>query len=136
MMTVKTQMKPLIPHVTARTHRIFICRTCALAGANPMGSAFADRLRTELVASADFGDVEVRASRCMLVCDAPLAVSLACAGKVSYLFAELRPESDLGNLIELIRLYRASPSGAINDARPIGRLRHCLRGRLPASDDA
>ncbi len=76
--------------------------------------------------------VKVRDARCMLTCGSPVAVSLTCPGKMSYLFADVQAEHDLDNLLALVRLYVANPGGIINDARPIGRLRHCLKGRLPA----
>ena len=67
----------------------------------------------------------------MLVCGEPLALSLQSPHKMSYLFSDVRAESDLPDVMELLRLYLASGSGGIDDARSIGRLRFCLKGRLP-----
>lgn len=119
------------PVATERMHKIFICRSCADDDAAPAGPDLAARLRARLSTSAEFGMIEVVDSRCMLSCGKPIAVSLTCPGKMSYLFADVDAATDLGNLVTLIRLYRDSPGGAINDARPVGRLRHCLLGRLP-----
>lgn len=119
-------------HVTANLHEIHICRTCGKTDEAPTGPALAQRLRAALTKEAAFSGVKVRDARCMLTCGSPVAVSLTSPEKMSYLFADVDTEHDLDNLLALVRLYMASPSGTINDARPIGRLRHCLKGRLPA----
>lgn len=115
------------------THTIFICRTCCASDEQPEGEEFARRLQDEMEGKTEFEDVVVQPSRCMLTCGEPLALSLNCSGKMSYLFADVRPEHDLRNVLTLVELYTANPTGAIVDARPIGRLRHCLKGRLPAT---
>ena len=120
-------------HVTRNLHEIHICRTCCKTDEAPPGPALAQRLRAALANEAGLSDVKVRDARCMLTCGSPVAVSLTCPGKMSYLFADVQAKYDLDNLLALVRLYRASPGGIINDARPIGRLRHCLKGRLPAT---
>lgn len=65
-------------------------------------------------------------------CAEPLAVAFQAPGKASYLFVGLDPEADLADVLAFARLYRASPDGWIEDARPAGRLRFRLRARIPA----
>ncbi|WP_424988321.1 DUF1636 family protein [Microbulbifer sp. S227A] len=115
------------------THIVQICRSCHVRDQDPQGPGFADALRLALADHPDIRNVVVEDSRCMLNCGEPLAFALSCTGKMAYVFADLRPEHDLDNLLALVRLYWQSPTGAITDARPIGRLRHCLKGRLPVA---
>jgi len=70
-------------------------------------------------------------SDCMIVCDRPVTVSVRQTGKAAYLFENVRPEQ-AGEIARFLRLYAAAPEGIIEDAREIGQLRFCLRGRIPA----
>lgn len=105
---------------------VFVCDTCGVGAGEPCGQRIADTLRR-----ADLG-VDVRAVSCLNMCDEPLAMALRAPGKVAYLFAGIRPDEDVGDAIALIKLYRDAPDGIIEDARPAGRLRFCLKGRIPA----
>lgn len=117
------------------THTVFICRTCSKKGERPVGAQFVKHLRAAMVGQPEFKDVVVRGSRCMLACGEPLALSLQCPTKVAYLFSHVHPEYDLENVLALVRLFVSDEEGVILDARPIGRLRHCLKGRLPATQN-
>ncbi|PSL17815.1 DUF1636 family protein [Shimia abyssi] len=108
-------------------HIIFVCDTCCANGEKPGGEGFAAALRE---AAPD--DVEVRSVSCLNMCDEPLALALRASDKVAYLFAGVNPETDVADALELIRLYRTAPGGVIEDARSVGRLRFCLKGRIPA----
>jgi len=113
------------------TITIDICGTCAKTDHEPEGKVIVEQL-TELVArDPDLGDVVVRNAACMLVCGEPISVSLSGPEKVSYLFSDVKVE-DVQNLITLLHMYKANRTGLISDARPLGRLRFCLKGRLPA----
>ena len=105
---------------------VFVCDTCAAAGEAPEGEAFAATLRQ----AAPEG-VEIRTTSCLNMCEAPLALALRGTGKVAYLFSGLRPAEDIADTLALIALYRDAPDGVIEDARPAGRLRFCLQGRVP-----
>ena len=105
---------------------VFVCDTCGAPESAAEGPGFAEALR----AGAPDG-IEVRTVSCLNMCDEPLALALRAPGKVAYLFAGLRPSEDLADTLALLRLYRDAPGGVIEDARPAGRLRFCLRGRVP-----
>ncbi|PWE28821.1 hypothetical protein DDZ14_18455 [Maritimibacter sp. 55A14] len=115
------------------TDTVFICRSCCDAGEAPAGARFAQRLREVMVGQPEFQGVVVKESPCMLTCDKPVALCLRGPGKAAYQFSNVRPESDLENVLTLVRLYVSNKKGAIVDARPIGRLRHCLNARLPST---
>jgi predicted metal-binding protein len=108
------------------THRITVCSTCQ--GAD--GKGFAAELRVAL-AKTDL-EYELRDFDCMSNCARPLSVAFTAPGKATYLFGDVDTARDLEDVIAFASLYAASPDGWIEDARPAGRLRHCLIGRVPA----
>ena len=75
---------------------------------------------------------EIETFECMSACSRPNAISFRAAGKAAYLFADIDPETDKGDILAFAKLYSDAPDGWIEDARPCGRLRHCLLGRIPA----
>ena len=74
---------------------------------------------------------ELRLHDCLNACGQPTALSLQGKG-TGYLFAGVDPEADAADIAATARTYLSAPRGAIEDARPCGRLRFCLKGRLPA----
>ena len=82
-------------------HRIVVCSTCE----GTDGKGFAARLRA---AFSERGmEFTVQDHDCMSNCGRPLSVAFSAAGKAK------------------------CADGWIEDARPAGRLRHCLIGRVP-----
>lgn len=108
------------------TTRVIICDTCAAPGGVAQGAAFADALRP-LVPEG----VVVETTACMNQCERPMALALRGEGRDVYLFAGVDPAQDLEDTAALVRLYAEAEGGTITDARPAGRLRHCLTGRVP-----
>ncbi|MGR3321886.1 MAG: DUF1636 family protein [Pseudooceanicola sp.] len=102
-------------------HVISICGECKGAG----------RALAEAVAPLLDGDTEVRVSACMNVCSRPVTVAARAEGKAAYLFGGVTG-AEAADLAAFARLYAAAADGAIADARPLGRLRFCLIGRIPA----
>jgi len=116
-------------------HCLTVCATCCKAGDVPLGLAQARALRDLFSAS---GDADVRAfdiatADCMNACSEPTALSFRASGKAAYLFAGVDPSADGADILGFARLYLDSVDGVIEDARPSGRLRFCLRGRIPAA---
>lgn len=101
-------------------HVISICGECEGDGADLARAAGA----------AMPAGTEVRVTPCMNVCDRPVTVAARAEGKVAYLFGGVTP-GDAGALAAFARLYEEAPDGVIADARPLGRLRFCLIGRIP-----
>ena len=102
--------------------RITVCAGCR-EGA---GAALSERLREGLPG------VEVRLAECLNACGAPLALAVTGEGKAAYLFAGVEPETQAEDVLAFMGLYAAAPEGEVVDARAAGRLRLCLRGRIPA----
>ena len=107
-------------------HRIVVCSTCE--GSD--GKGFAATLRAAL---AERGmDFEVQTHDCLSNCARPLSVAFTAPAKATYLFGDIAPETDLADTLAFAGLYADTPDGWIEDARPAGRLRFCLIGRVPA----
>ncbi|WP_099824272.1 DUF1636 family protein [Oceaniglobus indicus] len=102
---------------------IVICETCR-SGVDA-GAALADAL----AASCPSG-FTLRRVECMSMCANPVSVAFRGDGRATYLFSGLNA-GDLADIAAFGALYRAAPKGWIEDARPAGRLRHCLVGRVP-----
>jgi len=98
------------------TCEVIVCEGCG-------GAALADALERALT-------ICVRRTPCMNVCDDPTTVAFKGAGKATYLFAGLTPD-DVADVQAFVTLYTDTPDGWIEDARPIGRMRLCLKGRIP-----
>ncbi|MDK8873640.1 DUF1636 family protein [Paracoccus sp. SSJ] len=60
----------------------------------------------------------------------PVLMALQAPGRGAYLFHDLHP-GDAADIAATIRAYLAAPDGWIMDARPCGRLRFCLKLRIP-----
>ena len=113
-------------------NKLAVCSTCLKKGeAAPRGDALATELRAKII-GADILDFQVETVECMNVCDQPTTVSFRAEGKSAYLFADIDPETDQDDIVGFARLYAESSDGVITDARPAGRLRHLLVGRIPS----
>jgi predicted metal-binding protein len=116
-------------------HTVFICSTCRPEDeATPKGAALADDLK-RIFANADeavIRDFIIETFECMSACSKPVAVSFRAKGKAAYMFAGIDPATDQHDILAFARLYAAAKDGWIEDARPCGRLRFCLLGRIPA----
>ena len=111
--------------------RLRLCTACA-------GASFA-QIATITAALAEAGlaqAISVVGTDCMDACDAPVALALQAEERATYLFAGVVPDADLGDIVATCRAYLEAPEGWIEDARPCGRLRHCLRARVPAAGQA
>ena len=104
--------------------RIIICETCASPEGRTEGPEFARALKARV------DGVSVETVACLNLCDEPMAMALRGEGQDAYLFAGVQP-GDLEDAVALCALYREAAPG-IEDARKAGRLRFCLKGRIPA----
>ena len=79
--------------------------------------------------------VRVTPQTCFGACATPVSFSLQARGRATYLFSGVDPVTDQSDIVATVLAYLDAPDGWIADARPCGRLRHCLVGRVPAPDD-
>lgn len=101
--------------------RLLICSTCA----GP-GEALANAVRDRIDAGW-----EIEMHECLSVCDEPVAMGVQATGKATYVFSGLT-DSDANDVAGFAKLYDEDADGWIADARPAGRLRFCLKARVPA----
>lgn len=109
---------------------LLICDTCQ----RDSGTAAEDRaILTRQLGAAGLADqVSVVASACLGSCADPASIAGQSEGRASYVFSGLTISRDAGDIIAFCRTYLEADRGWIEDARPLGRLRHCLRARIPA----
>jgi predicted metal-binding protein len=100
--------------------RIVICRSCEGPG---------EALAKALAQSGDGWAVEMH--DCLSVCAEPVSLAVQAQGKATYVFAGLS-DSDAADVKAFVALYDAADDGWVADARPAGRLRFCLKTRVPA----
>ena len=102
------------------TKRLVICETC-----DGPGAALADAVRAALPG----WNVVMHA--CLSSCAEPVSVAVQAQGKATYVFAGLNAD-DAADVVAFAALYDAHSDGWVDDARPAGRLRFCLKTRVPA----
>lgn len=98
------------------TNRLTICATCT----GLEGPALA-----RAVGAVDGWDVVLH--DCLSMCAEPTAMAVQGGGAV-YLFSGVMP-ADAADIRAFMALYEAD--ALVPDARPAGRLRFCLKGRVP-----
>ena len=109
-----------------------VLRLCSDCMSRAAAHLAMDELR-RAVGVADLADaVQVETCDCLGACDAPAVLALQGAGRAAYVFVGVSLPADAADVAATCRLYRDSPGGWIVDARPCGRLRLCLRTRVPA----
>ena len=89
-------------------------------------------LRAAIIAAGLSEDVAMSAQSCMNGCARPVSMALQSPGRATYFFAGVNPAADCADVVATLHAYVAAPAGWIEDARPCGRLRTCLVGRVPA----
>lgn len=105
---------------SAMTKRLVICKTC-----DGPGGALAEALRGR----AEGWDVVMH--DCLSICAEPVSMAVQAEGRATYVFAGLT-DADADDAVAFTQLYDASANGWIDDARSAGRLRFCLKTRVPA----
>ncbi|PLS21780.1 hypothetical protein C0U40_09840 [Amylibacter cionae] len=118
---------------SAVRHRVIVCSTCRNKGDEDFrGPDLAEALQDSFAADPVLQDFSVETHECLSSCARPQSLSFRAEGKAAYLFAGVDPVADRSDIAAFARLYAQSGDGWIEDARPAGRLRFCLVGRIPA----
>lgn len=111
--------------------RLLICGSC-MASVSPNQD---HQFRADVAAAIDEAGladtIAVERGPCMGSCETPITIALQGHDRASYVFSGIKPDQDIPDIINTCRLYADSPGGQILDARPCGRLRHCLRANIP-----
>ncbi|SLN16124.1 DUF1636 family protein [Ruegeria meonggei] len=120
----RQDMRPFVDKL-----RLSICSSCAGARDH---AAEAQAVQTTLTQAGLEERVEFATHACFSSCAEPTALALQSAGRASYVFSGINVVADAGDIAKTCQTYLDSPKGWIEDARPCGRLRMCLRTRIPA----
>lgn len=117
-------------------NRITLCETCdaspKLGGKSISIDAILAALQDALAKANLDGQFEVTKTACMGVCEKPITLALQGESRATLVFADLDFPNDIDDVVATCRTYLNSQAGWIEDARPCGRLRLCLRSRVPA----
>ncbi|MGV6802645.1 MAG: DUF1636 family protein [Ruegeria sp.] len=109
--------------------RVLICSSCA---GDRDGTAERQAVLEALRLAGLDEEVEVAGHACFSGCEEPTVLAVQGRGLASYVFSGVDPVSDAGDIAATCQTILDSPDGWIEDARPCGRLRLCLRSRIPA----
>ncbi len=109
--------------------RLMICSSCA--GARDRDAEWL-AVRTALTRAGLEDHVQLGEHACFSSCDEPAVLALQGEGMASYVFSGIDVQADADDIAATCQTYLNSPMGWIEDARPCGRLRLCLRARIPA----
>ncbi|MCK7615269.1 DUF1636 family protein [Roseibium sediminicola] len=117
--------------------RLLLCRTCQ----HEAGSTADNALSALKQAFENVGldrDLDLGTVDCMGACEQPVSLAFQGQDRATFVFSGLRFPDDIDDIVATARTYLGAKDGWIEDARSCGRLRFCLRARIPAMkpDDA
>jgi len=111
--------------------RLLLCRTCR----PETGPGAEDTLETLAGALHDAGldtALSIGTVDCMGACEQPVSLAFQGQDRATFVFSGVRFPDDVSDIVATARTYLEAKDGWIEDARPCGRLRFCLRARIPA----
>lgn len=112
-------------------NRLLLCRTCKReSDSGP--DATLDTLKTALREARLDTELDVGMVDCMGACEQPVSLAFQGRNRATFLFSGVRFPDDLADIVATAKVYLEAEDGWIEDARPCGRLRFCLRARIPA----
>jgi len=118
-----------------RATRVYVCVTCRRAD-EPLepktersGARLFEALRRTDLAAAE--DVRLVPVECLSVCKRPCTVSFAAAGKWTYVYGDLLPETAVPIIVAGARLYAEAPDGVIAWRQRPEALKRGVVARIP-----
>ena len=115
---------------------ITICSKCEQNNSEIPKRAQELALQEALETSGLAQEFSVRWVDCMNVCNEPVTIALQGQTKATYVFAGVSLNTDINDIVTTCQAYLTADGGWIEDAKPCGRLRHCLKSRIPALSKA
>jgi predicted metal-binding protein len=117
-------------------NRIVVCRTCRSSEAEDAGPEDVGNVPAPLAAALREagldGELDIATVDCMGACEEPVSIAFQGDGRATFLFSGVSFPGDIEDIVATSRVYLDAKDGWIEDARPCGRLRFCLRARVPA----
>ena len=118
-----------------KSNKIIVCATCSPPDETDTAvTQGLDDIANALDEAGLADHFSIETVDCMGACEEPSALALQGAGRATYLFCGLNPANDAADIAKTCATYLKAEAGWIEDARSCGRLRDCLRARVPAFD--
>lgn len=117
-------------------HRITVCTSCKHKGTSCRpGFDLIEKLRAAIDAAGDTigDDFEVSGVACMAGCDRPCTVAYHGSRKATYLFGDIDPAVDVGDLVTFAQQYAALDDGWCSSRDRPGKLRSSTLARVPSA---
>ncbi|MEO1154910.1 MAG: DUF1636 domain-containing protein [Pseudomonadota bacterium] len=118
------------------SNRITICTSCKHKGQDCRpGYELIAKLRQAISAAGDAvsEDFEISGVACMAGCDHPCTVAYHGTRKATYLFGDIDPDQDIGDLVTFARQYAHLHDGWCSSVDRPGKLRSTTLARVPAA---
>ena len=127
------------PETGADTVRILVCASCRAAGGDPDAPRPGTLLAAALDAALADGEspgLSVETVECLSVCKRPCTVALTGAGRWTYVYGDLDPQSGAQTLITFARQYRDTPDGIVPWRERAEAIRKGVVARIPPTSIA
>ena len=118
------------------SHRITVCVSCRHKDTDCRpGYELIRRLRTAIDAAGQSvsEDFEISGVACMAGCSRPCTVAYHGSHKATYLFGDIDPDEDIGDLVTFARQYAVLIDGWCSSVDRPGKLRKSTLARVPAA---
>jgi predicted metal-binding protein len=92
---------------------ITICISCRAAGADSENAPGRELLTAVKAAAEGEGGIVVRPTQCLGICKRVCTVSLSGAGRYTFLFGDLDPSKDAGDLVAMAKACALAPHGFV-----------------------
>lgn len=118
------------------SHRITVCTACRHTGSDCRpGYELLARLRDAMnrAGQATGALFEISGVACMAGCDRPCTVAYQATDKATYLFGDIDPADDIGDLVRFAEHYASIDDGWCSSTQRPGKLRHTTLARVPAA---
>lgn len=117
------------------SHRITVCTSCRLKGSDIRpGKALIHRLREAISATDNppSADYEIGGAACLAGCKNSCTIAFQAKNKASYLFGDIEPDEDLGDIVDFAKDYALLADGWCSSVDRPGKLRTSTLARIPA----
>ncbi len=95
---------------------LYVCVTCRAEGSDPEerpGARLFAALTQALAARGAAPPVRVEPVECLSVCKRPCTVAVAAAGRWTYVYGDLDPDSSAETILDGVGLYARAPEGIV-----------------------
>jgi len=124
------------PATTPASRRITVCIACRHTGSDCRpGLDLIARLRAAIDKAGEARGAlfEISGVACMAGCDRPCTVAYHATDKATYLFGDIDPADDIGDLVRFAKQHAGLDDGWCSATQRPGKLRHTTLARAPAA---